>query len=132
MSASYRISHDNSIPQRQLDSCSVTRPFLSLQRLWLARLGHWHNVKNGVTLPLCTLLSLLILRVREVRVREVYTTWFIYCSLECQISYFQPHSQATHGNGTQDSNVVCVTLCPQPTHILFPAVLCNWSHSWFT
>ena len=29
---------DNCVPQRQLSSCSVTRPFLSLQRVWLARL----------------------------------------------------------------------------------------------
>ena len=29
---------DNCVPQRQLGSCSVTRPFLSLQRVWLARL----------------------------------------------------------------------------------------------
>ena len=29
---------DNCVPQRQLGSCSVTRPFLSLRRVWLARL----------------------------------------------------------------------------------------------
>ena len=29
---------DNCIPQRQLGSCSVTRPVLSLHRVWLARL----------------------------------------------------------------------------------------------
>ena len=29
---------DNCIPQRQLGSCIVTRPFLSLQRVWLVRL----------------------------------------------------------------------------------------------
>ena len=29
---------DNCVPQRQLSSCSVTRPFLSLRRVWLARL----------------------------------------------------------------------------------------------
>ena len=30
---------DNCVPWRQLGSCSVTRTFLSLQRVWLARLG---------------------------------------------------------------------------------------------
>ena len=30
---------DNCVPRRQLGSCSVTRPFLSLRRVWLARLA---------------------------------------------------------------------------------------------
>ena len=30
--------HDNYVPRRQLGSCSVTRPFLSLRRVWLVRL----------------------------------------------------------------------------------------------
>ena len=29
---------DNCVPRRQLGSCSVTRPFLSLRRVWLVRL----------------------------------------------------------------------------------------------
>ena len=32
---------DNCVPQRQLGSCSVTRPFLSLRKVWLARLNRW-------------------------------------------------------------------------------------------
>ena len=30
---------DNCVPRRQLGSCSVTGPFLSLRRVWLVRLG---------------------------------------------------------------------------------------------
>ena len=41
MSASYYLTAmvDNCIPWQQFGSCSVTRPFLSLQRVWLARLA---------------------------------------------------------------------------------------------
>ena len=39
------IGHIKFLPWGQLDGCSVTRPFLSLQRVWLARLHpnmvHW-------------------------------------------------------------------------------------------
>ena len=40
LSASYYLTamFDNCIPWRQLGSCGVTRPFLSLRRVWLARL----------------------------------------------------------------------------------------------
>ena len=40
MSASYYLTAmvDNCVPRRQLGSCSVTRPFLSLRRVWLVRL----------------------------------------------------------------------------------------------
>ena len=31
---------DNCVPQQQLGSCSVTRPFLSVRRVWVARLFH--------------------------------------------------------------------------------------------
>ena len=45
MSASYypTAMFYNCVPWRQLGSCSVTRPFLSLQRVWLARLN-WDMV----------------------------------------------------------------------------------------
>ena len=33
------IGHIKFLPWGQLDGCSVTRPFLSLRRMWLARLG---------------------------------------------------------------------------------------------
>ena len=41
MSASYYLTamFDNCVPRWQLGSCSVTRPFLSLRRVWLARLS---------------------------------------------------------------------------------------------
>ena len=41
MSAFYYLTAmaDNCIPQQQLGSCNVTRPFLSLRRVWLARLA---------------------------------------------------------------------------------------------
>ena len=41
MSASYYLTVmvDNCVPRRQLGSCSVTRPFLSLRRVWLVRLA---------------------------------------------------------------------------------------------
>ena len=40
MSASYYLTamFNNCVPQRQLRSCNVTRPFLSLRRVWLVRL----------------------------------------------------------------------------------------------
>ena len=40
MSGSYYLTttFDNCIPRRELSSCGVTRPFLSLRRVWLARL----------------------------------------------------------------------------------------------
>ena len=41
MSTSYFLiaaMFNNYVPQRQLSSCSVTRPFLSLQSVWLMRL----------------------------------------------------------------------------------------------
>ena len=34
---------DNCVLWRQLGSCSMTRPFLSLRRVWLARLKTPHN-----------------------------------------------------------------------------------------
>ena len=40
MSASYYLTavFDNCIPRQQFDGCNITRPFLSLQRVWLTRL----------------------------------------------------------------------------------------------
>ena len=41
MSASYYLTamFDNCVPRCQLGSCSMTRTFLTLQRMWLVRLG---------------------------------------------------------------------------------------------
>ena len=71
MSASYYLTTmvDNCIPRWQLGSCSVTRPFLSLQMVWLAKLHHslpcmwtWmkllHNLSES---PKVTLISFLVL-----------------------------------------------------------------------
>ena len=40
MSASYYLTAmvNNCVPRRQLGTCSMTRPFLSLRRVWLVRL----------------------------------------------------------------------------------------------
>ena len=37
---------NNYVPRRQLGICSVTRPFLSLRRVWLVRLGNAPDGKN--------------------------------------------------------------------------------------
>ena len=39
---------DNCVPLRQLSSCSVTRPFLSLQRVWLVRLVPYASVHGAI------------------------------------------------------------------------------------
>ena len=46
------IDPDKFVSWRQLDGCSVTRPFLSLRRVWLARLVCGSGVCFSVTRPL--------------------------------------------------------------------------------
>ena len=49
MSASYLTAvFDNCVPHRQLNGCSMTRPFLSLRRVWLVR--HVFLIKEVICL----------------------------------------------------------------------------------
>ena len=67
MSASYYLTAmvDNCVPRQQLGSCSMTRPFLSLQRVWLARLHDslialYVNLNEAVALVRIVTLSFLV------------------------------------------------------------------------
>ena len=69
MLASYYLTAmvNNCVPRQQLSSCSVTRPFLSLQRVWLGR---------GISSMIGKFRSVFI----SINIQQIFIRQLVYCA----------------------------------------------------
>ena len=110
MSAFYYLTAmvDNCVPWQQLNGCSVTRPFLSLRRVWHARL-----LPHEVALPLLLVIQLFCIPccTNSELLRQSWCVFSSFCSA-CGLLHHGSNQVASFPGLPSVYCSVCITPLP--------------------